>query len=163
MPSKTLDTGTVSPLGIAEPLAGELTTETSRGRLKNHLFVALAVIANTLGNFLLTFGMRAMDFKLSASPSDYIRFFGNPWIDVGVILLIVWLVAQLTLLSWADLSYVLPITAGSYVLTAVLGKFFLSESISIIRWSGILLISAGVMAVIGTSPKGRLGPREIIP
>src|SRR5207253_9426356 len=93
------------------PPAPDLATETRR-QMKNHIFVILAVIANTLGNFLLTLGMRAMDFKLSASPFDYIRIFANPWIDAGVILLMVWLVAQLSLLSWADLSYVLPITAA---------------------------------------------------
>ena len=147
---------------MTAPPAPDLATETRR-QMKNHIFVILAVIANTLGNFLLTLGMRAMDFKLSASPFDYIRIFANPWIDAGVILLMVWLVAQLSLLSWADLTYVLPITAASYVLTAVLGNLFLAESISILRWSGILLISVGVTTVIGTSPKARLSAEEMVP
>ena|ERR1041385_8497024 len=141
----------------------DLSKKIGRRQMKNHIFVILAVIANTLGNFLLSLGLRTIDFKLSASPLDYIRIFANPWIDAGVILLIVWLAAQLSLLSWADLSYVLPITAASYVLTAVLGKLFLAESISILRWSGILLISVGVTAVIGTSPKATLRPEEIVP
>lgn len=135
----------------------------SAGELKNHVFVSLAVIANTLGNFLLSVGMRSMDFKPWASPLQYIRIFANPWIDAGVVLLLIWFAAQLSLLSWADLSYVLPITAASYVLTAVLGKVFLHEFISISRWFGILAISMGVLLVIGTSPRARLGAREILP
>ena len=131
--------------------------------IKNHLFVSLAVVANTLGNFLLSAGMRAMDFKPWGSPLQYIRIFASPWIDAGVILLLVWFAAQLSLLSWADLSYVLPITAASYVLTAVLGKVFLHEFISLSRWFGILAISMGVLLVIGTSPRARLGAREILP
>jgi drug/metabolite transporter (DMT)-like permease len=135
----------------------------SASELKNHVFVSLAVIANTLGNFLLSVGMRSMDFKPWASPLQYLRIFANPWIDAGVILLLIWFAAQLSLLSWADLSYVLPITAASYVLTAVLGKVFLHEFISISRWFGILVISMGVLLVIGTSPRARLGAREILP
>jgi drug/metabolite transporter (DMT)-like permease len=33
----------------------------------------------------------------------------------------------MTLMSWADLSYILPITAVGYVLSAVAGKVFLDE------------------------------------
>jgi drug/metabolite transporter (DMT)-like permease len=107
--------------------------------------------------------MRQTDFRPSASPLDYLQIFTNPWIDCGVLLLIVWFASQLSLLSWSDLSYVLPITGGSYVLTAVLGKVFLHEFVSISRWLGILVISLGVILVMGTAPKAKLGPREVVP
>jgi uncharacterized membrane protein len=142
------------------------TTEVVTGRdfskIKHHTCVVLAIIANTLGNFLLSVGMRQMDFQPS-SPLEYLRIFANPWIDAGVLLLIVWFASQLSLLSWSDLSYVLPITGASYVLTAVLGKVFLHEFVSISRWLGILVISLGVVLVVGTAPKAKLGPREVIP
>ena len=130
---------------------------------KHHICVVLAVIANTLGNFLLSVGMRHMDFQPSGSPLQYLQIFANPWVDGGVLLLIVWFASQLSLLSWSDLSYVLPITAGSYVLTAVLGKVFLHEVVSVERWLGILVISLGVLLVIGTAPRAKLGPRELLP
>jgi drug/metabolite transporter (DMT)-like permease len=123
---------------------------------KNHLFVSLAVVANTVGNFLLSVGMHDMQFNASASPLEYLRIFANPWIDIGVLLLIVWFASQLSLLSWADLSYVIPVTSASYVLTAILGKLFLHEFISLARWSGIFVISVGVMLVMGTSPRPNL-------
>jgi len=107
--------------------------------------------------------MHDMAFKPSGSPVQYIQIFANPWIDAGVILLIVWFVSQLSLLSWADLSYVLPITAGSYVLTAVLGDVFLHEFVSLARWFGIFAISSGVLLVIGTSPRAKLGTGEVLP
>jgi uncharacterized membrane protein len=94
---------------------------------------------------------------------QYLQIFANPWVDGGVLLLIVWFASQLSLLSWSDLSYVLPITAGSYVLTAVLGKVFLHEVVSVERWLGILVISVGVLLVIGTAPRAKLGPRELLP
>ncbi len=80
-----------------------------------------------------------------------------------MVLLLVWFASQLSLLSWADLSYVIPITAASYVLTAVLGTVFLHEFISLSRWFGILAISMGVLLVIGTTPRATLGAREILP
>jgi drug/metabolite transporter (DMT)-like permease len=150
---------------MTEPiLTVDTTAIDSSGReFKNQLFVCLAVIANTAGNFLLSVGMHAIQLKPSAAPLEYLRIFRNPWIDTGVILLIIWFASQLSLLSWADLSYVLPITAASYVLTAVLGKIFLHELISLARWSGICVISGGVMLVVGTSPRAKLSPREILP
>jgi drug/metabolite transporter (DMT)-like permease len=150
---------------MTEPiLTVDTTAIDSSGReFKHQVFVWLAVIANTAGNFLLSVGMHAIQLKPSASPFEYVRIFTNPWIDGGVVLLIVWFASQLSLLSWADLSYLLPITATSYVLTAVLGKIFLHEFISLARWSGICVISAGVMLVLGTCPRGKLSPREIIP
>ena len=60
----------------------------------------------------------------------------------------------MTLLSWADLSYVLPVTAIGYVLVALVGRALLNEQISAKRWAGILLIMAGVALVsIGTAPQ----------
>jgi hypothetical protein len=40
--------------------------------------------------------------------------------------------------TWADLSYVPPMTASAYAFTAILGKFFLGEQISAERWAGTL-------------------------
>ena len=45
-------------------------------------------------------------------------------------LLILWLLSRMTLLSWADLSYVLPVTSIGYVLVALAGELFLHEAIS---------------------------------
>jgi uncharacterized membrane protein len=53
-------------------------------------------------------------------------------------------------MSWADLSFVLPLTGVGYVLAAVLGKLFLAEEVTARHWIGTLLIFAGV-AVVGTT------------
>jgi drug/metabolite transporter (DMT)-like permease len=128
--------------------------------MKNHTFVLLAVVANTVGNFLLSVGMHQVKISPAASPFEYLRIFANPWIDAGVALLIVWFASQLSLLSWADLSYVLPVTSASYVLTAILGNVFLHEFVSLTRWSGVFVISVGVMLVMGTSPRAKLPSQE---
>jgi len=126
----------------------------SRGfRLKTWVFTLLVVISNVLGNFSLTFGLRRVGRLLSLSPWTYVEALFNPWVAVGVSLLIVWLLSHMALLSWADLSYVLPVTSIGYVLVALVGKFFLNEQISAARWAGILFIVAGFLLVGRTSPR----------
>jgi uncharacterized membrane protein len=63
--------------------------------------------------------------------------------------------------TWADLTYVLPVTASAYVLTAILSKFFLHEQISVSRWIGIVLISFGVLFVSGTPERTKPELEEV--
>ena len=86
---------------------------------------------------------------------SFLRAIFSPWVSVGICLLITWMISRMFLLSWADLSYVLPVTAFGYVLNAVLGRLFLSEVITPARWAGTLLIMAGVVLVgLGTPHTG---------
>ena len=88
------------------------------------------------------------------TPLSYITVLFRPVVALGVCLLILWLASRMALLSWADLSYVLPVTAVGYVLVAVAGKVLLHEQISGKRWVGIALIMLGVMLVSGgTAPQ----------
>lgn len=123
--------------------------------LKTRIFTALVVLSNVLGNFSLTWGMRQVGRVLSLSPWPYIAALFNPWVALGVALLILWLISQMTLLSWADLSYVLPVTSVGYVLVALVGRFFLHEEISLGRWLGVGLIMTGVLLVTRTAPRSR--------
>src|SRR5438093_4151500 len=116
-------------------------------RRKTRIFTTLVILANVLGNFSLSHGMRKVGATVSVSVPFYLSAFTNPWVDVGVALLILWLLAQLSLLSWADLSYVLPVTAIAYVLTAILGRVIAGEPVVAIRWIGILLMTAGASLV----------------
>jgi uncharacterized membrane protein len=130
--------------------------------LKTRIFTALVVISNVLGNFSLTWGMRQVGSVVSLSPWPYIAALLNPWVALGVSLLIVWLISQMTLLSWADLSYVVPVTSVGYVLAAVAGRIFLHEEISLARWTGVALIMLGVAIVSKTAPRAKPEPARAI-
>jgi drug/metabolite transporter (DMT)-like permease len=82
----------------------------------------------------------------------------------GLLLQITFFLLFLTLLSKADLSYVLPVTSFSYVITATLAVFVLQENVSGGRWFGILLICLGVLLVgqgeSRTTPTSNLAPNE---
>jgi drug/metabolite transporter (DMT)-like permease len=73
----------------------------------------------------------------------------NPWVAVGILLLLAFFASYMHALSWADLTYVLPATSLGYVLLALVAKFVLHEQVSPLRWLGIALITAGVGFVAG--------------
>jgi uncharacterized membrane protein len=129
-------------------------------RRKTQAFTALVILTNVLGNFSLSHGMRQVGETVSFSIAAYLAVFANPWVIVGVILLIIWLLAELSLLSWADLSYVLPITAIAYVLTALLGRLAGGERVTAHRWIGILLITAGAVVVSRTTAISTSGDKR---
>jgi uncharacterized membrane protein len=127
-----------------------MTSESARLRWKTWSCSALVVFSNVTGNFFLKRGMPA---ELS-TPAAYITVLFRPMVTLGVLLLILWLASRLALLSWADLSYILPVTSVGYVLVALAGRYFLNEQISAKRWLGIGLIMAGVALVSGgTAPR----------
>jgi drug/metabolite transporter (DMT)-like permease len=122
-------------------------------RLRTPTVIALMVVSNVLGNFTLSRGLHEVGRLVSFSPWPYIHAFLNPLVGVGVLLLIVWLISQLSLLSRVDLSYALPATSVSYVLTALMAEFLLHERLSLERWIGIGLIGLGVSLVARTVPR----------
>jgi uncharacterized membrane protein len=110
---------------------------------KARLLTLVVVLSNVAGNLLLSLGLK--------SENGFVW----PLVVGGVALLILWTLARMTLMSWADLSYILPITAIGYVLSAIAGKVFLAEQISLMRWSGTLLIVAGIVLVGRTQAETR--------
>jgi drug/metabolite transporter (DMT)-like permease len=124
--------------------------------------LALAVVLfNVTGNFFLSIGMRAIGPMDSPSLTGYVKAIFHPNVLIGIALLICWLIAQLSLFSWADLTYVLPITASAYVLTALVGAFSLHERVSSSHWLGILLIAGGVFLVSRTRARTAPVPKEM--
>jgi len=127
-----------------------MNTESARLRWKTWSCAAVVIFSNVFGNFLLKSGMPA---QLNGA-LDYITVLFRPTVTLGVLLLILWLASRMALLSWADLSYVVPVTSIGYVLVALAGRVFLHEQITVRRWAGITLIMAGVALVSGgTAPQ----------
>jgi drug/metabolite transporter (DMT)-like permease len=124
-----------------------------RLRWKTRIFLFLVILSQPLGNLALTMGMKHREL---ASPLDYLEAIFSPYVAMGIVLLIVWLLSRMALLSWADLSYILPLTAVGYIATAIIGRFILNEQISWMRWSGTLLIVAGTSLVSMTGTQTSL-------
>lgn len=119
--------------------------------MKKLIVVLLLVVLQTLGGVCLSRGMKQVGvvekLNLSNLPHFGLRMIGNPWFIVGLLLLFAFFLLYLTALSRLELSYVLPMLASSYVLTALLAWLVLGEEVSIKRWAGTLAVSVGVLLV----------------
>lgn len=129
---------------------------------KTGILLAIVIVSNSIGNVVLSYGMRAVGDISSYSPasllSSAIAAFANPWVLLGTSLLVLFFAAHTLLLTWADLSYVLLVTSCGYALVAALGVIILDESISPLRWCGIALVSCGV-ALVSSTPVSTSGGR----
>jgi uncharacterized membrane protein len=95
--------------------------------------------------------MKAMPAaQVSMNPLFYIKAMFAPLVALGILMQAFWMLFRMKLLSLADLSYVLPVTAAGYVITTLLGRIFLHEQVSTQRWIAVLLIFAGT-TLVGSS------------
>jgi drug/metabolite transporter (DMT)-like permease len=122
----------------------------SRTQSETLVLTLAVVLLNAFGNLALAWGMKHRE-AVSLNPLDYIRALFDPFVAVGVGLLVLWLLTRMALMSWADLSFVIPMTAVGYLLSAVFGHIFLGEQISPLRWLATLLIVVGI-ALVGSTP-----------
>lgn len=136
-----------------------MSEESARLRVKTWVCATIVVLTNVFGDYFLKRGMSAA--PPISGPMDYIATLFQPWVASGVVLLILWQLTRMALLSWADLSYVLPVTSIGYVLVALLGRVLLNERITPVRWAGIVLIMAGVALVSGGTPP-QTAYREVV-
>jgi len=115
------------------------------------LFLAITVFANTGGEICVTRAMKDLgevkDFKPAALLAVFKRAFRSNWMRLAIALLAVGFFSLLALLSWADVSFVIPATASTYVVGGLGAKFLLGERLSPARWAGIALVSVGVALV----------------
>lgn len=111
---------------------------------RKYYVLALIVVFGSVGNVLMSRGMKDVGQITLQHWTHAITALLNPWVAAGTVLLIGFMAMYMTALSWADLTYVLPATSLGYVLVALLGQFLLGEHITMLRWLGIVLVTGGV-------------------
>ena len=110
----------------------------------------LVIFLKPFSNLFLAWGMKGMAAGVSMNPLFYIKAMFEPLVALGMVMQLFWLLFRMKLLSLADLSFVLPVTAAGYVITTLRGRVFLHEQVSTQRWIAVFLISLGT-AVAGSS------------
>ena len=122
--------------------------------LKTFVLVLIAAVIGGTGHVLLSKGMKTVG-DLTEAPSSMVggmivRAVSSPWLLLGVALQATFFVMYLTLLSRANVSQVLPLTAIDYIVVALLARLLLAEPVTPARWAGIVLIAAGAVLVSRT-------------
>jgi len=116
---------------------------------RKYLVLAGVSVFAAAGDSMLSHGMKQTGHISINHLQSLIFAILNPWVAIGILLLLAFFSSYMSALSWADLTYVLPATSLGYVLLAVVARFALHEHISVMRWLGIALISGGVGFVAG--------------
>ena len=111
---------------------------------RKYLVLAGVTLCASIGDSLLSRGMKQVGSISLSHLSHVILAVLNPSVALGILLLLGFFASYMTALSWADLTYVLPATSLGYVLLTLIAKFYLHEAVTTSRWIGVLLISAGV-------------------
>ncbi len=111
---------------------------------RKYLVLAGITVFSTAGDSLLARGMKDLGGVSLHNLSGLLLAILNPWVTLGILLLLAFFACYMSALSWADLTYVLPATSLGYVLVAFIAHFTFHEQISPTRWFGIALIAAGV-------------------
>src|SRR5438874_10734246 len=114
-----------------------------------------------MGDSLLSYGMKQVGNISLHHPSQLFFAITNPWVGLGIVLLLGFFASYMTALSWADLTYVLPASSLGYVLLALIARFALHEQISLMRWLGIALVSGGVGFVTSGPEVTRRPPQHL--
>jgi drug/metabolite transporter (DMT)-like permease len=116
---------------------------------RKYLVLAGVTVFAAAGDSMLSHGMKQTGSISIHHLQSVVLAVLNPWVAIGILLLLAFFASYMNALSWADLTYVLPATSLGYVLLALVAKFALHEQISLLRWLGIALISGGVGLVAG--------------
>jgi drug/metabolite transporter (DMT)-like permease len=134
-----------------------------RLHLKTLFMVSVMVTCATIGDLLLKRGMVQIGAVPQLSPAvlwHTLRLTivsGTIWL--AILFLIGFMLSNMTVLSWADYSYVMPASAIGYAVVAFVGMTVLGEKVTALRWLGVALICVGVILVGRTNPRTTQAPR----
>jgi uncharacterized membrane protein len=136
-----------------------------RLRVKTLVMVLAMVVCANAGDLMLKHGMSQIGAVQLTAPGLAHAFrltVTNGTIWAGIFFLTGFMASYMTVLSWADYSYVMPAGAFGYALLTLMAVVFLHESVSPRRWVGVVLICGGVLLVGQTKPRTTQLAREAV-
>jgi drug/metabolite transporter (DMT)-like permease len=115
--------------------------------LKLLLILLVGLVFESTGVILLKKGITSVGDMNGVTASEIFRIVKasvtNPQIMLGVFFEALFFVCLLILMSKSDISFLWPLTALSFVFATFAAMIFLHESVSIVRWFGVILIVIG--------------------
>ncbi len=115
--------------------------------LKMLLILLVGLTFESTGIILLKKGMNTIGEMHGYTVGEALRLakagVTNPQILLGVFFQALFFGCLLILMSKSDISFLWPLTALSFVFATVAAMIFLHESVSGMRWIGVILIMIG--------------------
>jgi len=112
------------------------------------LLVLIIVSATVLADILQSIEMKkhgeVEDFRPHMLGRMLAGFARRLYLVLAVMLMAVSFFAFMKLLTFADLSFAVPVTAASFVLETVAAKLLLKENVNARRWAGACMVACGV-------------------
>lgn len=120
--------------------------------MRNAIIFFLIVVCGTGGELCVSRAMKNVGEARGFHPAEVVRVvlraLREPWMWTGVAMMALAFFALLGALSVYNVTFVVPVTALSYVAGAIGSVVFLHERVSMQRWMGVLLVAIGVTLVI---------------
>jgi drug/metabolite transporter (DMT)-like permease len=115
--------------------------------MKILLVLLFGLACESTGVILLKKGMTHVGDINGYNVTEMLRVFKagatSPQILLGVFFEAVFFGCLLLLMNKSDISFLWPLTALSFVFATLAAMWFLGESVSWIRWTGVILIMIG--------------------
>lgn len=125
--------------------------------LKHFALLMLAMGCVSVGEMCLKIGADQIGEISVKSLPELVRIplivLKSKWFALGIPLMGVYFYSFLSLLSRADLSFVLPLTSISFITGTLLAKYVLKEEVNVTRWIGTVVIVLGVALVASGEAK----------
>jgi drug/metabolite transporter (DMT)-like permease len=111
------------------------------------LILIVGLVFESTGVILLKKGITSVGDMNGVTASEIIRIVKasvtNPQIMLGVFFEALFFVCLLILMSKSNISFLWPLTALSFVFATFAAMWFLGETVSAMRWFGVILIVIG--------------------
>ncbi len=115
-----------------------------------YLLISWTVVAVSSAHLLLRKGLVSIG-HLPSTSADFIPYFLSVFTNVycisAILLILLAVPAWILAIARAQLSFVYPFAALSYIIVALFSMLLFKEDVGILRWLGIIVICVGVFLV----------------
>jgi len=115
------------------------------------LILLIGLVFESAGVVLLKKGMTQIGEVKTVTAGEVLRVIKagatNTRILLGVFFEALFFVSLLVLMARSDISFLWPLTGLSFVFATLAAMLFLHEEVSMVRWSGVVLIMIGAALI----------------